>query len=86
MLNRKASAAHANRAAAFPSIRSASVVRRPDVEHFPATAIETSPQPAERSDLSDRVGKVIGLSLSLALATGALASIAHIWMNAGMIR
>jgi hypothetical protein len=83
----KASTVQADRASAFPSERSASVIRRPDgSRHLSTTAAQTSLELAERSDSSDRLGAVMGFALSFTLTMSALAAIAHIWANAGMIR
>ena len=83
----KASAVQADRASAFPSTRSASVVRQPDGgRHRSTTAAQTSLELAERPDSSDRLGAVMGFALSFILTMSALAAIAQIWANAGMIR
>lgn len=83
----KASAVQADRASAFPITRSASVIRRPDGgRHLSTAAAQTSLEAAERSDSSDRLGAVMSFALSVILTMSALAAIAHIWANAGMIR
>lgn len=85
--HRKASAIEANRVSAYPSTRSAIVIRRPDTgRSISPTAAQTSAEPAERSGSGDRFAVVMGFALSLALAISGLAAIAHIWANAGMIR
>ena len=85
--HRKASAFQADRSSAFPSTRSASAIRRPDGGRgLSTTAARSSFESAERSDSSDRVGAIMGFALSFTLTMSALAAIAHIWGNAGMIR
>lgn len=76
-----------DRPLAFPSMRSASVIRRPDSgQRLSITAAQTSLESAERSDSSDRLVAVVGVALSVILTMSAFAAIAHIWVNAGMIR
>ena len=83
---RKASAAEANRATAFPSTRSASIIRRPDGGRRLPAAAQTSVEPDRYPDPEDRRGAIIGIALSVILASSALLAMAHIWANAGMIR
>jgi hypothetical protein len=82
-----ASAVQANRESVLRSTRTARAIRRPDGgRHLCTTATQASLEPTERSDSGGRFGKVIGFSLSFALAVSALAATAHIWANAEMIR
>jgi hypothetical protein len=83
----KASVVQTDKAPAFPSTRNASVIRRPDnSQRVALVAVAPPVVSATRSNSYDRSVTVMGVVFSLIFAMSVFAAIAHVWVNAGMIR
>lgn len=83
----KAPAVQTDKAPAFPSARNASVIRRPDNSQRLALVGGATPaESAMHSNTYDRSVTVMGVVFSLIFAMSAFVAIAHVWVNAGMIR
>jgi hypothetical protein len=83
----KAPVVQTDKAPAFPSTRNSSVIRRPDnSQRLALVAAATPVESAMRSNSHDRSVTVMGIVFCLIFAMSAFTALAHVWVNAGMIR